>query len=463
MQSKLSGSAVSDLLNRAPMLDRVAAIQMDANDVTDGKPDTVSINDDSAAGSTPVSLNQTVVIMKTDVEDDDGQLKEWVSFARNTFHRHDKLVVDPSSATGLADLFSETTIGKLKGTEGGTGPFVGVHYSCGMAGEASARPHLRVPPFREGHCNRMVKGSLLAAGAADNFPPGHLFVMTDGKAHSNNDKMQKCFSDSNHKALPKQKKILYVMTTEDSERDTKERMSGVATLATMEINTLFSQKTISVPYKKRLHCGGSNVSDTLGPLHKPARSELWSIKQSLKSKYYGSALVEVGGKVDGDAGGDTDPAPRSTELVPFCWHSKPTEYYDELMHAYNIISWWDLTASDTILLMMAVRRKFPYLGVCHTHDHAESLEEECIERIFKAMQDPSDALFESRLAELMKPTADECPQTPKAAPGAQPPRGSADRKPQGKAAAKATAKASASAASILQKLQALDDGELGDE
>ena len=101
-------------------------------------------------------------------------------------------------------------------------------------------------------------------------------------------------------------------------------------------------------------------------------------------------------------------------------------------------------------------------GLPHTHVHAESLEEECIERIFKAMQDPSDALFESRLAELMKPTADECPQTPKAAPGAQPPRGSADRKPQGKAAAKATAKASASAASILQKLQALDDGELGD-
>ena len=82
---------------------------------------------------------------------------------------------------------------------------------------------------------------------------------------------------------------------------------------------------------------------------------------------------------------EQDPAPRANEVVPFCWHSKSAIYYEEIMHAYNITAWWDLKAADTTLPMLAVRNKFPYLGVCHTSLHQEGLEEECIEQIFKAM------------------------------------------------------------------------------
>ena len=391
------------------------------------------------------------------------ELKQWVAFARNTFQRHIKLIADPGSAEGLASLFGETSVGKLHGTEGGAGPFVGVHYSCGQAGEASARAHLRVPQFREAHCIRMVKGALAAAGNPDVFPGGHIFVMTDGKAHSNVDRMQKCFQDSNSKSLPKKIKTLYVMTTEESERETKERMSGIATLPTMEITTLYTQMTISVPLKKHLHCGGSNCSDTLGPLQRPAKTYVWCVKQTAKSKLYGASLVEVGGRVEGDAGVEADPGPKPHEQVPFCWHTKPTEYYEELMHAYTITDWWDLTAVDVTLPMLAMRKKFAYLGVCHTKEHQEALAEECIERVFKAMQDPQDVLYESRLSDLLKTSGSgsdtivaeqTTPQNQKKDP--------AD-KTQPKTTTKKTASSASSAASaILEKLQKLDDGDFCD-
>eukprot|EP00974_Lingulodinium_polyedra_P000427 42611-Lingulodinium_polyedra.AAC.1 len=40
MQCKLSGSSVSDLLQRSPMQERLAAIEGNANDAEDGKPET---------------------------------------------------------------------------------------------------------------------------------------------------------------------------------------------------------------------------------------------------------------------------------------------------------------------------------------------------------------------------------------------------------------------------------------
>ena len=108
---------------------------------------------------------------------------------------------------------------------------------------------------------------------------------------------------------------------------------------------------------------------------------------------YGPSLVDVGGKVEGDAGAEVDPGPKGHDLVQVSWHSKPPEFYEETMHSYNITSWWDLTAADVVLPLLAVRKKFPYLGVRHTTEHRDALEQECIERMFKAMQDPHDSLY----------------------------------------------------------------------
>ena len=185
-----------------------------------------------------------------------------------------------------------------------------MHYNCGLAGEASARHHLRTPQFIEAHCLRLVKGALGAAGNLDVFPDGHLFVMCDGKAHSNVENMQKCFQDSASKALSTSQKRLYAMAIEDSERETKDRLCGATTLPTMEITTLFTQQTLSIPYKKRLRCSGSNASDTLGPLQRQKKSELWCVTHAMKSKLHGPSLEDVSGKVEGDAGVGADPDPK---------------------------------------------------------------------------------------------------------------------------------------------------------
>ena len=316
----------------------------------------------------------------------------------------------------------------------------------------------------------MVKGALMAASPDDTFPKGHLFVMMDGKAHSNGDKMVKAFLDNAGKNMPKHRKQLYQMTTEASERETKERLGGIGTVPTIEFVNLLTAETLCVESKKRLNCLGSNASDCLGPFERPKKTDLWHVKQSAKASLYGPALVEVGGKVEGDAGADKDPAPKANEMVPFSYHTIPTSAYEEYAHSYNSNGFWHLTATDTILPMLAVRKKLPYVGFCFTQEHVEALEKACINEIFKAMQDPKDPLYEPELAKLLRkdgasdPTPDGKAHGKPAAPAkppaaakpptpAKPGSGGSTTKPGTPAAA-----AKPISAQLLDRLRQLDDG-----
>ena len=196
----------------------------------------------------------------------------------------------------------------------------------------------------------MIKGAMQAGAAANGIPehdfsPGHLFVLCDGKCRANTDKMKKTFTDGDGKVIPKHVRQIYSLTTEESERDTKQRLSGIATLSTVEFISLVSKETLSMPNKKRKHCIGTNTNDMIGPLERPKQDELWKVPHSSKPKYYGSAFVPVGGKVAGD-NPDADPGPKGNDLVPFAWHETPKLIWDELAHFYNIVAWWDLCATD---------------------------------------------------------------------------------------------------------------------
>ena len=96
MQARLNGSAIVDLLKRAPMADRLLAIEEEADDAEDGKPSgPVSLGSIQRGGDNGFKsvMNQC---------EDDGaaiELKGWGDFARNTFLRYVKLIVDPGLRT----------------------------------------------------------------------------------------------------------------------------------------------------------------------------------------------------------------------------------------------------------------------------------------------------------------------------------------------------------------------------
>ena len=260
---------------------------------------------------------------------------------------------------------------------------MGVIYEAGKAGAATAREHLRICNFRDEHLLRTMKGSLEAAGDADGLTSGHLYIMLDGKVHGNAEKLMKGFTDSKGKALPKAKKMLFVSTTEASERATKAKVQGIGNISTTEICYMVTKETLYVPIKRHLHSAGTNASDTLGPFGRPGGKELWLVRHRGKSSFYGGALVLAGGKVEGDMGPTEDPAPTPNDKVPFTYHGFSGAFYEELFHCYTLTSAWHFTCIDPIAAMAAARLRKPYFGLTLTDKHNEALGKEIVNRIFK--------------------------------------------------------------------------------
>ena len=245
----------------------------------------------------------------------------------------------------------------------------------------------------------------------------------------------------------------------------KARIDGVGTLGTIEGMSAISKTAISVPLKKRLKIPGTNASDFLGPFDKPSRAETWHVPQKNKGAMYGSALTLSSGKVDGDGGPDVDPGPRPKDLVPFNWHGLPSAFYLEMQHSYNVKAFIHCTGADPVLPLVCIRKKIAYLGFGFTALHVAELEEETVNQLFKAMQDPKDSEFEKDLADLLKIQTGNADDD--AAPSATKGGAGKDGK---KHAASAAPKATPSAmgakdkgAKLLEKLKALDDAQESDE
>ena len=458
--AKLNGTSMSELLTKAPFKARVdAALELltkeksgkpscstltgparveDIGDMNSDEDDTLSL------GSAPKAL-----------PDPDGQFKKWVQYANALVDRFVRLALDPGSAGGVTEVIRQSPIGGLEGKARES--YVGVVYEVAKAGEASARPHLRIANYRDEHALRMIKGSLAAAGGSTEMPPRHLFMIMDGKMHSHPDKILKHFTGTDGKALAKVRKQLYLQTSEESERATKQRMSGVGSLGTVEHLVLVSKATVDLPVKPHIKVPGTTSSDFLGPFARPPVADLWRVKQCEKTTLYGNAITLVSGRVEGDPGADEDPGPRPNTLVPFSWHTVPTEVYEELIHSFGLVGIWHLTACDPVLPLACIKNKKTYLGFGYTDAHVTALREEIVNRVFQAMQDVADPLYEKDLAELVQAVGGEDTTHPTTAQEKPVPK--KDTKTGSKEKCKTVPKGKATHTSLLERLQQLDDGD----
>ena len=398
---------MDDVLTRQPICDKMEKIQSLRQAEKDGKP----ANSEEAAGDP--SVNVADVAMESDDEqdgtgkagisikkitDDGGNLAEWVRFARNTSARSVRLQVDPAGPGELAALLKGDAIAQI------SDPYLLVLYDTGRAGESSSRPHLRPPPLRDAHLQRTIRGTLMGFSDGDTTFAEHLaFFMVD-KSMGNASAISKVFTDDKGRVMKKYKTQMYLQTTE-AERQIKTRVKGVGTVSTLQLMTVFTAKPMDLVAKDHLHVPGSNCADLLGPFERLNPESLWKVRHKEKGTLYGKAMVQVGGAVEGDPGPEVDPGPKGNDLVPFSWHSLPPEFYEELVHSYEGSGIIDLTCTDVVAPLACVKLRKPYWGLCHTQEHRDALQEALVNAIFRAMQNPSDKLYEPTLLDALPESA----------------------------------------------------------
>ena len=175
-----------------------------------------------------------------------------------------------------------------------------------------------------------------------------------------------------------------------SVQDRFERVRGVASNRTHD-----TMRLTAAPWPKqdlknntRIHYKGSNASDSIGPvvLRQTTDEETWMLTWARKKQLYGSrGLTAVGGRGDVIDDGpdeademDESSAPSTglnhrkddTKEMAF-YHALPSEFWDEVVHDYQLGAIVDLAVGDGSLALTAMRNRIPYTGLAFTAHHKD--------------------------------------------------------------------------------------------
>jgi len=412
-QQKIQGSPVQELLEKPPLKEKCDGMYEALKAEDDAKPDyameyTIDIdiigNSDDDAPEQETTKPNTLLADACLAEN----AKPWVFFVKNKYNRVVKLIVDPASADGVSEALS-TWFRSLEMDIPADCNIV-CFYDGKLAGHPSARAHLRCVPFREAHYNRMIKGAIKGLGGDEELPDNVVFCTFDAGVHGNDVKFGKPFTDEEGKAFKKEKRILFLQTTEKSLTEQRGNYSGVYALPTMEFVVTYSKQAQVAPEKKKVFSDGSNKDPVIGNFDKPANDDVmvFKVKHGLKTKLYGSAYVMCGGSVRGDT--DKDDRGESTkakDVVPFNHHTMNIKCYEELGSGLNGVGHVDLTCCDGVLAIYSLIKDIPYFGVCYTEEQKNMLEKFIQNTYLELMHTPGHPVFDQAFADLLvkKPQA----------------------------------------------------------
>ena len=212
----------------------------------------------------------------------------------------------------------------------------------------------------------------------------------------------KAFSDDDAKELPKAKKTMYIICSEASLQKRRAKASKDIPLSLVEFCHIVTEPlSANIQRKNRLYLPGTTQTDLMGPFDVPDNDVAWNVKHSEKAKIYGSAMVESGGRVEGD-NVEADPAPKGSDDVPLNYFSNDPRMYEEMDHMCNSLAWVDLTASNTDLCLQCVKKQKPYLGFLWTDAHLTAFKARIEQQVFELFQTQGSPLFEAGFVDLLQ-------------------------------------------------------------
>ncbi len=417
-QCKIAGLTIQEgFLAKQPMKDRLEALHELLIEENGGRPAASTdktckladvCDDDTDDDQAKKSISQTPSPAKL-LEGGESELRKWADYARQKVSRGVKLVVHPLTCDGVACAFQDSALSYMEYGENKHGQkFLAIMYDQKFSGSPSSRPHLRSVPLREQHCKSGLKGVVDGMNGHDGgeIPKNAVFFVFDGQVHGNELKLMRALADNTGKALNKEKRTVFVTTTEASLRKRRQRVRGAVPITCVEFLHIVTGKLVTLPEKDRLNMPGTTQSDFLGPFDVPDNESVWRVPSKQKTAIYGSAMVDVGGSIPGDDPA-ADPAPKPSEMTPLTFGTNSDKLYEELDHLANCAGWVDLTCLDEKLAMLCIRNQKPYLGYCPTELHMTLLRERIEEKVFEAFQTTGDKLYEVQFADVMKRSGSE--------------------------------------------------------
>lgn len=348
--------------------------------------------------------------------------QQWRQQMLRTLQAHVRFVTDGKNQAELEQNLKDSGLATIKG-DNSLGQVLLI-FDIKKYGEPLTRPDLRVPTLRESLYNRLVRAVLNARSSEGpgTLGPGDIGLILDGGKQGNKNKFLAPWKEGTVKEGKKNPAEeenddgeegdedeedcddkpnlvcdkLLLTYTEESLAARKQRVRGTGTLKQLETALVLTSRRLSLPPRDRKHFPGSTNGDLISGIAWPKHSEEWQVSWKEKKECYGKRhLIAVGGKTEhaGDEGKQGNRG--NNEAEPFCYHSAPEAFLEEILHGYYVKSVVDMTPADGKLAFVCLRQRIGYCGICYNDIHAKTLEKRMLQRLQEEMLDPSSPLFSS--------------------------------------------------------------------
>ena len=256
--------------------------------------------------------------------------------------------------------------------------------------EPNSKPHKRAAACQKDQVQKLMGAWLQARATRPNeMRDGDVAIVLDGGKLGNRAKLLKPFREFTGNSTKFSSKTVTVIYDEGSVKEKKTRIKGVSGVRQEEHMHLVSRVAFDCPERKRKHVAGSNRGSSLAFVKLPSWVSCWKLPFETKRKAYGKHRVDCGGKADSAGDDDTDddgecddfppcfldgalqrPMARAPKnLEPFCYHSLPLEFYEEVFTSYYINDVYDLSPGDGTAAKATLLARKTYVGICHADVH----------------------------------------------------------------------------------------------
>ena len=241
-------------------------------------------------------------------------------------------------------------------------------------------------------------------------------------------------------AIPKFVRTCMIVYAESAVTHRRSIVRGFMTVdQTENMHIVMTPDAETLPSRPNKHYQETTSGNAIMGVGHPEDKE-WTMTISQKRSMFGpdarTVDIDDEGQRRGTAKGEKSRDDADVEPVHF-WAMTPL-LYQELLHRLHVKAVIDLTATDTFA-SVCIESGIPYLGICHTSQHVDSLKRRLTSVVFDKFTVEGNPLYKSQLAQTIhRATHGENEETADIGPAAK-------AKAKAKANAKATSKAKAKA------------------
>lgn len=388
-------------------LDKESGVEAEAKGGADEDDQGTIVEEASGAAAGIEHLVSLSKVARSVNEDRKQKLEKFKLSAKNLVSSNLDIAPETLSQGELVRRLKDSAAGQFRG-DPDQHTHRAIFYDPKVTGQCSSMPHLRTPPLRGNgdHVKGLVKVMLDTTDGE--IATNDVYFFMDGGRAGNHDKLLGGFTTVDGAPMPKKKHNMMVLYEEESCQNHQERVRGFCSIQQTEGLLVVSNDVLSLNEHKRLHSGGTNRGNVVGPLAWPSFEQSWRHTKETKKTIFGkNGVILVGGPCPGLEGADAghvskvSASRKSSLLEPVFFHAPPGSLYAESIHGFDAGAGVILALGDGAGALEFLRRRKPCFGVVLTEEHGVRLTMYLEARVFEDMQDERSPLYSAQLVEIM--------------------------------------------------------------